>query len=57
MDNNELMHHGVKGQKWGVIRYKKKQDSIKRRQKRDAESIEKSRKVGTERLNNRIKKT
>ena len=56
LDNNELMHHGVKGQKWGVIRYKKKQDSIKRRQKRDAESIEKSRKVGTERLNNRIKK-
>lgn len=41
--------------KWGVIRYKKKQDSIKRRQKRDAESIEKSRKVGTEILNNRVK--
>lgn len=24
MDNNELYHHGVKGQKWGIIRYKNK---------------------------------
>lgn len=30
MDNYELYHHGVKGQKWGVIREKKRATGIKR---------------------------
>ena len=34
--NNELYHHGIKGQKWGVRRYQNKDGSLIKSNKKSA---------------------
>lgn len=47
MENSELTHHGVKGQKWGIRRYRNKDGSLtpagKKRYRSDDKSEEPSR--------------
>lgn len=55
MENNELQHHGVKGQKWGVRRYQNRDGSLtKAGQRRYAKELEKTKKE-EQRVKNKLK--
>lgn len=45
MDNNELLHYGVKGMKWGVLRYQNRDGSLtpagKKRYKKEMDKLKK----------------
>ena len=41
MNNNYLIHHGIKGQKWGVRRYQNKDGSLTKKGKKRLESVTK----------------
>lgn len=53
MDNNELYHHGVKGQRWGFRRYQNKDGSLtpageRRLKKQRVKNLEKARKAAAD---------
>lgn len=40
MSNNELSHHGIKGQRWGIRRYQRKDGSLTNAGKKRASKLE-----------------